>query len=111
MPNIDTDNDNKSTDLTAIEFDIEWNESAWWAACPVKGTLAIGSGQTVWDAIAAAIADIPRTEEWCRRMDAAVAKAKAGTFRCPGCQALRPAMTPETLPWAFYCDACRGELP
>jgi hypothetical protein len=104
-----TDNTNQDQQLESIEISIEWNDDAWWAAWPVKGTLSIGSGPTPWSAIAAAISGIPQTEDWAQHLEAAIERAKAGTFRCPGCGVLRPAVTPKTLPWAFHCGNCRGE--
>jgi hypothetical protein len=78
----------------------------WWVSCPVGGTLAVGSGHTVWEALAACITDIPRTIEFCRGLDRALGRAEAGTFTCPRCGALRPPLNDF---WAFYCDVCRGE--
>ena len=94
----------------AIETDPGSETFLWWASCSVGGTLAIGGGNTPWLALAACIADVPRTVEWCRWMDAALARAKAGTFTCPGCEAQRPRLAAQES-WAFYCGACRGEAP
>jgi hypothetical protein len=94
----------------SIETDPESTSHLWWATCSVGGTLAVAGGATPWLALAACIADIPRTIEWCRDVDAALERAKAGTFMCPGCGALRPRLDAQEV-WAFYCDPCRGETP
>lgn len=93
----------------SIETDPE-AEFLWWAQCPVGGTLAIAGGTTPWLALAACIADIPRTVDWCRSIDEALVRARAGTFKCPGCGVQRPRLSDQES-WAFYCDACRGDVP
>jgi hypothetical protein len=93
-----------------IETDPESKTFLWWASCHVGGTLAVAGGATPWLALAACIANIPRTVEWCRSMDAALERAKAGTYKCPGCGDLRPPLSAAEC-YFFFCDACRDDVP
>jgi hypothetical protein len=96
-----------------VEFDIERNPDAerlWYAACEVRGTGAVGCGDTAWEAIADCITrGLPEAIRFAEQMDAHMELARRGEAQCPGCGALRPALTPETKFWAFFCDDCRGD--
>lgn len=98
-----------------MEFQFETDpdtepDRPWWFICELdEGGYAIGGGATPWDAFAACLADFPRARTFNKLCDDMLRDAKAGIYRCPGCDVLRPQMTDETSIWAPFCDSCRGD--
>ncbi len=96
--------------MEEFEFEVELNEGKWFVGWRFEGNEAIGHGPSVWQAIENCL-----TEGFARAITLRDAfrtlldQAKAGIARCPGCDELRPRLTPEMLSWAPFCDACRGD--
>ena len=103
------------SDPQTMEFDVEFDDrdpegrGPWWAQTPVEGSSAIGDGINVWAAIGSCLEDVPEARERSRAGVQRYEQARAGTFLCPGCGALRPKLTEDMMQWAVYCATCRGE--
>jgi hypothetical protein len=92
-----------------MDFDTEYTPDStkwkWWVATPIRGTVAVGGGKTVWEALTACIEDIPNANRYCDQSEAILALARQGKAHC-GCGALLPKLAPDASFWAYSCRDC-----